>query len=321
MFLHLLVPLDGSARAERALQVAAELAQQTLAHQPAFVPLVTLLRVLDLSTWQELDAFEEAQVHAKAKATAYLEAQADAWRREGLTVETAVRLGHPAEVIVEQIMARQVELVVMTTHGRSGLAHWALGSVAERVVRRAPVPVLLLPEAAPATLGATTSHKATSPPRILVPLDGSARAEAALRPARDLAHLLHAEVRLLSVLVPSLEEGGRAALPGTEEANRRQAQQMERYLSEQSDALQQAGIKVLWTFGAGLPEATILATASSHQASLIVMTTQGRGGLGRWRLGSVAEAVLHAGRLPVLLVPSHEPVAAGASREGARSIS
>ena len=206
MFLHILVPLDGSPRAERALQMAAALARQTLASEGAFVPLVTLFRVLDLSTWREMDFFEEARTQATKKATSYLETQAEGLRREGLTVETALRLGNPAEELLEQIMARRVELVVMSTHGRSGLARWALGSVAERVARSSPVPVLLIPDAAPARLETTGAQGTLSLSHILVPLDGSVAAEAALPPAIEVARLLHAEIRLLNIFVPKFEE-------------------------------------------------------------------------------------------------------------------
>lgn len=306
MFLHILVPLDGSPRAERALQMATELARQTLASEGAFVPLVTLFRVLDLSTWREIDFFEEARTQATKKATSYLETQAEGLRREGLTVETALRLGNPAEEILEQIMARRVELVVMSTHGRSGLARWALGSVAERVARSSPVPVLLIPDAAPARLETTGAQGTLSLPHILVPLDGSAAAEAALHPAMEMARLCHAEMRLFYVFVPKFEERSLEETHRHWDADRRRVEQMEHYLKGKVETAQQAGIKAQWAFGYGMAGAKIVATAHSEQVSLIVMTTRGRGGLVRWRLGSVAEEVIHDGHLPVLLVPSAE---------------
>lgn len=306
MFLHFLVPLDGSPRAERALQIAAALAKQTLAGQSGGVPLVTLFRALDLSAWRELAAFEEARIQAMDQATSYLDALAEGLRSEGLTVETLVRLGTPAEALLEQILARRIDLVVMATHGRGGLARWALGSVAERIARTSPVPVFLLPDAAPATLVAADPEGAAYSPRILVPLDGSAKAEAALLPATELARLLHAEVRLLSVLAPKFEESRGEETPSSRDVDQRHRAQVEQYLILQGKALQQAGVKTQWALGYGLPGAKIMATAHRQQVSLIVMTTQGRGGLVRWRLGSVAEAVLHDGYLLVLLVPTYE---------------
>ena len=93
---------------------------------------------------------------------------------------------------------------------------------------------------------------------------------------------------------------------------------MERYLKGKAATAQQAGIKAHWTFGYGLPGAKIVAIAHSEQVSLIVMTTRGRGGLVRWRLGSVAEEVIHNGHLPVLLVPSAETEAQPSPKERKR---
>lgn len=306
MFLHILVPLDGSPRAERALHMAAAVAQHIITSQSAFVPLITLFRAIDLSTWMEIDAFVDARAQATEKATHYLETQAEGLRKEGLAVETAVRLGNPAEEILTQIMARQVELVVMSTHGRSGLARWVLGSVAERVARSVPVLVLLLPDAAPARFEGTNAQEGLSHPHILVPLDGSATAESAVPPAIELARLLHAEVWVLHVFLSKFEERSLEETSRQWDTNRRHVQQVERYLKGKAATAQQAGVKAHWAFGYGMPGAKIMATAHSQQVSLIVMTTQARGGVVRWRLGSIVEEVLHDSRLPVVLVPSYE---------------
>jgi len=304
MFLRIFVPLDGSPRAERALGLAELLAQRTSLGEPALEPLVILFRAVDLSPWLDLDDREEARVRANEAATRYLEKLAWRLRDQGITVETAVRVGNPAEAILEQAMARRVELIVMSTHGRSGLARWALGSVAERVARSAPVPLLLLPDAAPATTLAAEVQQTGRVPQILVPLDGSTKAEAALPPATRVARLLQGEIRLLYVFVPKFEEYRLEEAHRTWDAGRRRVHQIERYLMRQAERAKRAGVNAHWTFGYGMPGAKIIETAHTHQVSLMVMTTQGRGGLVRWRLGSVTEEVLHSGRLPVLLVPS-----------------
>jgi nucleotide-binding universal stress UspA family protein len=306
MFLRIFVPLDGSPRAERALGLATFLAQQTPLCEPALEPALILFQAVDLSSWLDLDDREDERVRATEAATRYLEEQAQRLRNQGVIVETAVRLGNPAEAILEQAMARQVELIVMSTHGRSGLARWAMGSVAERVARSAPVPMLLLPDAAPAvTMGGAVQQTGTMP-QILVPLDGSTKAEAALSPAIEIARLLHAEIRLLYVFMPKFEESSLEEVHRTWDAGRRRVHQIERYLMRQAEIIHRAGVKAHWAFGYGLPGAKIIETAHSRQVSLIVMTTQGRGGFVRWRLGSVTEEVLHTGRLPVLLVPSSQ---------------
>ncbi|HEY7348447.1 MAG TPA: universal stress protein [Ktedonobacterales bacterium] len=304
MFLRIFVPLDGSPRAERALGLAALLAQQTPVGERPFEPLLILFRAVDLSPWLDLDDREEARVRATEAAARYLEKQAQCLRDQGMTVETAPRVGNPAEAILEQTMARQVELIVMATHGRSGLARWALGSVAERVARSAPVPLFLLPDAAPATTLAAEVQQTGAMPQILVPLDGSTKAEAALPPAIEMARLLHAEIRLLYVFVPKFEENSLEVAHRAWDAGRRRVHQIERYLMRQAERIKRAGVNAHWTFGYGMPGAKIIEAAHSRQVSLMVMTTQGRGGFVRWRLGSVTEEVLHNVRLPVLLVPS-----------------
>lgn len=302
MFLRILVPLDGSPLAERALDMSTLLAQRAAARDARFEPLVILFRAVDLSLWLDLD-IENARAQAMETTARYLEEQARPLWEAGITVETAVRLGNAAEEIVEQAMARQADLIVMSTHGRSGLAHWALGSVAERVVRSAPVPVLLIPDAAPTTLPVTSAPASPHQARILVPLDGSTAAEAAIRPAIELASLLDAELRLLYVFIPRFEPEAGTEEPRAWDLGRRRVHQIERYLTRKAEEIQQAGVKARWGLGYGMPGAKITANAREHHVDVIVMTTQGRGGLVRWRLGQVAEEVLQQGRMPILLTP------------------
>ncbi len=305
MFLRIFVPLDGSARAERALDLAALLVQQVPTGEPAFEPLLILFQVVDLSSpWLDLDDRQDERTRATEAATRYLEAQARRVRSQGITVETSVHLGNPAEVILEQTIARQVELIVLSTHGRSGLARWALGSVAERVARSVSAPLLLLPDAAPATTISVELEHTESTPQMLVPLDGSAKAEAALPAAIEMARLLHAEVRLLYVFMPKFEEYSLEETRRNWDTGRRRIHQIERYLLRQAAIIQHAGVKAHWTLEYGMPGAKVIETAHSHKVSMVVMTTQGRSGLVRWRLGGVSEEVLHDGGLPVLLVLS-----------------
>ncbi len=307
MFLRIFVPLDGSPVAEGALDMAALLARRVTMTTPNLEPTIILFRAVDLALWLDID-IEQARSKAAAAAVAYLEEQAQHLRDEGLIVEVAVRLGSPVEEILEQSLARRADLIVMTTHGRTGLARWALGSVAERVARTAAMPVLLIPEAA-AGFAAPDGAAIMSNPRILVPLDGSAGAEAALRPAIELASLLGAEVRLLYVFIPRFEQdAGKEGAPPWD-WGRRRVHHVERYLMRKAEEIQQAGVKARWSLGYGMPGPRIIAEAQEHQAHLIVMTTQGRGGVKHWQLGQVAEEVLRHGRLPVLLTSVHVTVA------------
>jgi nucleotide-binding universal stress UspA family protein len=141
------------------------------------------------------------------------------------------------------------------------------------------------------------------PLRLLIPLDGSMTAEAALGPGIELARLLEAELWLLYVFVPKYDGSSPGESWKSWEEGRHHVEQMECYLMSKAEAAEQAGVRGRWTLGSGMPAAKIIEEAHTHQASLIVMTTQGRGGPVCWRLGRVAEKVIHCGRLPVMVVP------------------
>ena len=305
MFLRIFVPLDGSTFSEQALEIAALLARREGTSESPQKPLVILFQAVDVSSWLWLEG-EPTHAQARQAATAYLEKQAERLRAQGITVEIAVRLGNPAEEILAQTVARQAEVIVMSTHGRSGLARWALGSVAERVARAAPVPVLLIPGVPVSAPADTSEQLLPSISRVLVPLDGSATAEAALQPAIALARLFEAEVRLLYVFIPRFEEQSVLEHHRSWDAGRRRVHQVERYLMRKVDEIKREGAKARWTLGYGMPASQILSDAREHQVGVIVMTTQGHGGLGRWRLGRVAEEVIHQGRMPVLLAAVEE---------------
>lgn len=133
----IMVPLDGSPLAEGALAPAAELAQDASAT-------LVLVRAAEAPVLLGSD-LTEAQVTVVREAEAYLEEQARRLRREGvLRVETSVWYGPPAPSIVEAAQRRQVDLIVMSSHGRSGLGRLVLGSVAESVLRATSTSILLV---------------------------------------------------------------------------------------------------------------------------------------------------------------------------------
>jgi nucleotide-binding universal stress UspA family protein len=161
----------------------------------------------------------------------------------------------------------------MCSHGRTGLARFALGSVAEHLLRHGAAPVLLVrPFGDPVTL----EHA-------VVPLDGSERAEEALRVVDHLARCVVQEVTVLRV-VGAAQEGPEA----------------ERYLAEVAGRLTQEPLACWRRVAQGDPAEAILDVAGTDK--LVVMATRGRSGLTRWALGSVADRVAHGGAAAVLLV-------------------
>ncbi len=143
MYKKILAPLDGS-----------ELAECTLTHTRAIakgcqVPQVVLLRVIEpLPQVGELELDEDWRRNAENKAQTaardYLSKVADSLKKEGIVAETAVVSGRSANEILDYAKKNQVDLIVMSTHGRSGISRWVLGSVADRVLRHSTAPVLLV---------------------------------------------------------------------------------------------------------------------------------------------------------------------------------
>jgi nucleotide-binding universal stress UspA family protein len=196
MMKRIVVPLDGSSRAEQALAVAEKLARATNS---------TLILVQAYTLPMEFGTpFAPAVAPSLVEETErsvqeYLTRQARQPMLSGLTVETDVRMQSPALAILNATLEHNADLIVMTSHGRTGLAHWVLGSVAEHVVRQATAPVLVLREhelpfwiggvelvsAPQASQEPQAARQALrfSPLRVLVPLDGSVLAEQAVEPA------------------------------------------------------------------------------------------------------------------------------------------
>jgi len=273
----ILVPLDGSELAERALSFATGLSIPTAAQ-------LVLVRAVTAHTFPGVDA-REPQVRALAEADVYLHEVAQGLVQRGfLHVEIATPYGDtPAGWIVDEARLRHVDLIVMSTHGRTGPGHWLFGSVAEKVVSRSPVPVLLQrawdPEQRELLLG--------DQPRLLVPLDGSAFSESVLDLAALLAEDLGAELLLVRVDVTS----------------------QERYLLDVSRDLEQRypGIVVSTRVKFGEPDAGISEAAAECRAAMVVMATHGRTGLRRTALGSVAGRVLEHGNTPLVLARPMAP--------------
>jgi len=132
----ILVPLDGSECAETIIPRVEELVAGKKAG-------ICLLRVVSASTFPGVDP-TEAQVKVVREAEEYLRGLKDRLRAKGLDVDTHVRYGDDVEEILDHAAQREIDLVAMSTHGRTGIKRFLLGSVAEKVLRHAPKPVLLV---------------------------------------------------------------------------------------------------------------------------------------------------------------------------------
>lgn len=295
MFGKILIAVDGSSCSERAGRVGLAFARGLGAE-------VWVVHVVKAPP-----AYLEAGAGA-AEAESWAEALLGSWRelgrRAGLEPRTeALRHDHAGEGIAEAAGRLGCELVVLGTHGREGLRRVLLGSVAERVCRLSPVPVLLVRgdggvEPATGAFG-----------RILTPVDGSAAAEAAFRVADRLAVRLGAELQVLHVVPPlavPLPEpwgGATSVLYAWAEIERALEQEEHAILAAAQARACAARVTTASVKAGHRREADcIVEYARDNGTDLIVMGTHGRTGLERLLLGSVAEGVAHHTPVPLLLV-------------------
>lgn len=318
MFQRILVPLDGSTRAEQALPVAARMAR-------AVGGSVVLLRVVSVivdgrpfyvhdTSFMQTVLSEELE-----KAKEYLVRVAHTEGFLGIKTETEATLGVVAQTILTYAQLHNIESIVMSSHGLTGFKRWALGSVAQKVVRHSPVPVLLLREGGPQP--AALHSDATHTLRALVALDGSPLAEAVLEPA---AHLVAAlatpatgALHLTQVVKPPTIQSEHDFEQSDLDVGEQALQEAVTYLSTLADNLgngiaAELGLKVTWstTVQDDVADALIrmaelgedTRTLGVEGCDLVAISTHGRGGSEHWMMGSIAERVLDGTKLPLFIV-------------------
>jgi nucleotide-binding universal stress UspA family protein len=307
MYKKMLVPLDGSELAEVVLPYAKELAGR-----------------LDL----ELTLLHVCEPHspsAQFMCRAYIEHAAELVQahsrevqtRTGATAEKAVQArgviasGHPAEEIIRQAKENTIDLILMATHGRSGVRRWMLGSVADKVLRASDVPVWLVRAGIPEEIVYDEWPKRT----MLVPLDGSKLAESVLPHVKALAKQRGAEVVnivLLRVCEEPFITGDypEASMNLTWEEHVRRirehfTKEAEQYLVGVQKQFVEAGLHVRSEVLMGKPADEIIDFAHKNHPNLVVMATHGYSGISRWEFGSVADKVLHGVSSPIFMVRPH----------------
>lgn len=270
-----MVPLDGSELADRLV--------------PRLLPLIhrdddeaLLLRVVRAPS-----ELREARAH--------LDRVQEELDVQMIRASVALRVGEPAAEILWLAADARPQLVAMATRGRSGPARWLLGSVAERVLRHSPVPVLLANPEAVDTAQFQPQH-AFGFGRLLLPVDGSRLSHRVLPLAAHVATRYESEVVLLHVADepdppdPTAAAGLSATL-----------------LEPLAARLRERGRPVTTRVVGGDAAGRILDAAAARDIDCIAMTTHGRSGPARWWLGSVAEKVARAAPCPVLLVRTGAP--------------
>lgn len=283
----ILVPLDGSEFAERAVPFAAYLARRADAE-------IALLRAVQARTFPGADP-TDAEVKVTQEAEAALDRVAASLRQQGIAASTHVYYDSATSALTDALRAQHPDLVVMSTHGRSGIGRWLYGSVAEHVLHHATMPVLLVP----ARCRREWKPDAIGP--VVVGLDGSPLAEAALAPAAQLAAWLDTELVLAEVIepiVPVVTDGAAYVPPVDEEAELAAARQ---YLDSLTRDTRLGGHKASVVTMVGDPATLLVRIADERGAAAIALATHGRTGLARLVLGSVAVATLQRADVPLLV--------------------
>jgi nucleotide-binding universal stress UspA family protein len=297
MYTRMLVPLDGSKVAEQVLPYARFLAK-SLGIPTELLGVVdpeTLVAFANAAQGRPLDTLV---AETMSRSAIYLETTARSF--QGAQVKSSVAKGKPEDEVIERAAADKNTLIVMATHGRSGLQRWLLGSVADKVLHGATNHLLLIRASDQGKTDGEAPLKT-----VIVPLDGSPLAEQALPVVVDLAKTMDLQVVLVRAY----------ALPPTisaEDYGYYSAELLDHLESEARDYLQgkineikQKGIATVTSVvNTGYGAEEIITLARNTPDNLIAMCTHGRSGIQRTVLGSVTDRVVRHSGDPVLIVQS-----------------
>jgi nucleotide-binding universal stress UspA family protein len=290
MIHRILVALDGSKLAEQALPHASVLASVTGAE------LFLVTAMVAPERWTDDGAVARWEQEEEATAARYLDVVRERLREKGTAVRTKVVWGRAPVVIAAVAADEAADIIALTTHGRSGITRWVMGSVADKILHTSQKPLFLVraQEEPPALVGLK---------RILVPLDGSAMSEAALPFVERLARQLRAKLLLEQVVLPATAYAG-VFIPSTVSVLEEIEAGAKEYLERIAKDAKRAGVTAEISVDIGYVAETILEAAKVRKADLIALSTHGRSGPERWIMGSVADAVVRHAELPCLVLPS-----------------
>ncbi len=287
----ILAATDFSTPAENAARLARDLSRRFDAHLH-MLHVVVILDDAFLEKEHRRQLEELMEDTGEARRTVM---ENDAEARTGVEITSHLVRGlAPGETIVESAENLGCDLIVMGTHGRRGISHLLLGSVAERVVRTSAVPVL--------TVRSDAAINPEGITRILVPHDFSESSATAIRYAADWARALDAEITLLHVVEP-------VVYPEFYSVDVLPDDLMGRLTTRSEEALRKAAAELAETVpthtavAVGRASDTITSYVDPEKFDLVVMATRGLSGLEHVLLGSVAESVLRRCRVPMLTIP------------------
>lgn len=305
MLRSILVPLDGSDFGERSLPLASRIARGSgaslhLAH--VHVPHEPEHLLSNSSfQWEGVDIHEYDEKQRREE-EAYLAGLEERLGSDGTAVDSTLLQGETiADELVSYAERVETDIIVITSHAYSGVKRALWGSIADGVLHKTGVPILVVHP----PRGDASPEPVSGLGHIVVPLDGSPLAESVLGPATDLAQATGSRVTLVRILPPANMLGPRV-LPLVPERDGSELEEARAYLDRVADRLRGDGLDVTVHASAGsTPARAIMEVAADRDADLIALATHGYGGLKRTLLGSVADKLLHTSRLPLLLIPPH----------------
>jgi len=280
-----LVPLDGSELAERAIPYAKAIAK-TAGSEVILFTVSTNSKQLDRPM------------------KAYLDTNAKELESQKIKVSAVVAYGNVAEEVIKFAEKHKVDLIIISTHGHSGIKRWILGSVAEKILYATCTPVLLVKSKAQKT--SKVDFK-----KVLVPLDGSAFSETSIPYVKELTKGTGSEIILLQVSEPPILPADRPpdVKPSWEEYRdilmAEIKQQSLEYLEKVKAGFKAESIRIQVVLGKATD--SILQVAQKEKVNLIAMTTHGRTGASRWVYGSVSTRIVGESLQPILLIRPSTP--------------
>lgn len=296
---HILVPLDGSSLAECVLP-------HTVAVGQAMDAKVTLLRAVVREATLGSQAVDPLSWHMrKSEADTYLSEVASRLREEELTVKTVVAEGRPPERIIDYAREEDVGLIILSSHGKSGLSRWNISSVVQKVILQAYSPTMIVRAYHPCPDELTGLRYE----KLLVPLDGSQRAECTLPWAKSLAEFQESKLVLAHVVnrpeVPRrapLTEEERDLVDRLTELNREKGEAYLEDVKSRLGPIAEAHLLVSDNAAAALHQ-----LHDDEEADLVVMAAHGYSGQARWPYGSIALNFIAYGSKPLLMIQDVPP--------------
>ena len=300
MYKKMVVLLDGSELAEVVFTYANELAGRM--HLD-----VELLHVCDPKEADQLP-MRRAYMERMAESLCTKAEEIRARYKKGDTASCIqargrVVVGYPAEKILEYIDQNDIDLVMMSTHGSSGVKAWDLGSVANKVIHASQVPVWLVPiELREEIISDSFPMKS-----LVIPLSGTRQSGAAIPHAIDIIKQREAEKESEIVLVHVMDSSNISMTRAALEVLDGQRAEMQAQLDKYAQTIRDAGVAARTELLSGEPAATIIGYLKENPAQLLAMATRGKRGLSRMIFGSVTENVIHlVKKTPLLLVGGAE---------------